>query len=33
MLRMGYSDHFLSVIRLLTLSNDNFSKVIEVICP
>ena len=41
MLRISYSDHFLSVvcpsIRLsicpLTLSNENSSKAIETICP
>ena len=41
MLRMSYSDHFLSVIRPsicpfvrpLTLSNDNSTKAIEAICP
>ena len=33
MVRMSYSDHFLSVLRLLTLLNDNSSKVIDAICP
>ena len=36
MLRMNYSDHFLSVVRSsiqLTLSNDNSSTAIEAICP
>ena len=45
MLRMSYSDHFLSVIHLsvspsappsvclLTISNDNSFKAIEAICP
>ena len=37
MLRMSYSDHFLSVVRPvvrpLTLSNDNTSKAIEAIWP
>ena len=37
MLRISYSDHFLSVFqsvfRPLTLSNDNFSKAIEAIRP
>ena len=41
MLRMSYSDHFLSIIRqsvcpvvrLLILSNNNSSKAIEATCP
>ena len=33
MLRMSYSDHFLSVVRPLTLSNDNSSEATNAICP
>ena len=36
MLRMSYSDHFLSVclvVHPLTLSDDSSSKAIEAICP
>ena len=33
MLRMSYSDHFLSVVCPLTLWNDSSSKAIEAIYP